>query len=62
MYKERKDALDLCLIQEIFYKKHKKAGIRTIAMDLQNKYRIIINLKKIVRLKIWQQKKSLRLM
>ena len=49
--KVQKDASDLCLIQEIFYKKHKKAGIRTIAMILQNKYGITMNLKKIARIK-----------
>ena len=49
--KVQKDASDLGLIQDIFDKKHKKAGIRTIAMILQNKYGITMNLKKIARIK-----------
>ena len=49
-YRKQKDAPDLRLIEEIFNKKHKKAGIRTIAMILQNKYDVIINLKKIARI------------
>ena len=49
--KEQKEAPDLQLISEIFYKKHKKAGIRTIAMILQNKYGVIMNIKKIARIK-----------
>ena len=49
--KAQKDASDLGLIQEIFYKRHKKAGIRTLAMILQNKYGITMNLKKIARIK-----------
>ena len=51
MNKEQKDLPDLLLIQKIFYKKYKKAGIRTIAMDLQNKYGVTMNLKKIARIK-----------
>ena len=49
--KEQKEEPDLQLISEIFYKKHKKAGIRTIAMILQNKYGVIMNIKKIARIK-----------
>lgn len=41
----------LQLIKDIFDKKRQKAGIRTIAMILQNKYGIIMNLKKIARIK-----------
>ena len=51
MHKQQKDALALRLIGEIFNKKHQKAGIRTIAMDLQTKYGIVMNLKKIARIK-----------
>ena len=51
MHKQQKDAPDLHLIRKIFYKKHQKARIRTIAMDLQTKYGIVINLKKIARIK-----------
>ena len=50
-YRKQKDAPDLRLIEEIFNQKHKKAGIRTIAMILQNKYDVTINLKKIARIK-----------
>ena len=49
--KEQKDAFDLRLIQEIFDKKHQKAGIRTIYMKLQQNYGITMNLKKIARIK-----------
>lgn len=41
----------LCLIEEIFYAKRKEAGIRSIAMILQNKYGISVNLKKTARIK-----------
>lgn len=51
LHKEQKNASDLRLIKDIFDKKHKKAGIRTIAMILQNQYVIIMNLKKIARIK-----------
>lgn len=46
-----KDKSALQLVKDIFDKKHQKAGIRTIAMILQNKYGIIMNLKKIARIK-----------
>lgn len=41
----------LQLIKDIFNKKHHKIGIRTIAMILRNKYNIVVNLKKIARIK-----------
>ena len=44
-----KDILDL--IKNIFEQKHQKAGIRTISMILRNKYNMIINLKRIARIK-----------
>ena len=47
----RADAQSLQIIREIFEKHHKKAGIRTIAMKLQKNYGIVMNLKKIARIK-----------
>lgn len=49
--KAAKDKPLLCLIEEIFYAKRQKVGIRTIAMILRNKYGVIVNLKKIARIK-----------
>lgn len=46
-----RDKNTLQLIREVFNKGHQKAGIRTIAMILQNKYKIKVNLKKIARIK-----------
>lgn len=49
--KEQKDQPLVQLIREIFYARHEKAGIRTIAMILRHKYGAVVNLKKIVRIK-----------
>ena len=46
-----KDKGLLRLIEAIFYAKRQKAGIRTIAMILRNKYGVVANLKKIARIK-----------
>ena len=46
-----KDKDLLRLIEAIFYAKRQKAGIRTIAMILRNKYGVVANLKKIARIK-----------
>lgn len=46
-----KDKSALQLVKDIFDKKRQKAGIQTIAMILQNKHGIIMNLKKIARIK-----------
>ena len=58
-YYQQKHCLDkimkdkglLRLIEAIFYAKRQKAGIRTIAMILRNKYGVVANLKKIARIK-----------
>ena len=47
--KQEKDKPALHLIKEIFESKQEKAGIRTIAMILESKYGIKMNLKKIAR-------------
>ena len=49
--KQEKDKSSLHFIKEIFESKRQKAGIRTIAMILEHKYGIKMNLKKIAR--IW---------
>lgn len=49
--KAARDKPLLRLIEEIFYTKRQKAGIRTIAMILRNKYGVTANLKKIARIK-----------
>ena len=49
--KKLKDKGILDLIKNIFEQKHQKAGIRTISMILRNKYNMIINLKRIARIK-----------
>ena len=45
-----KEKSDKELIEKIFLKHHKLAGYRTIRMDLENKYGVIMNTKKIRRL------------
>lgn len=49
--KASKDEYLVALIKQIFEQKRSKAGIRTIAMILRNKYQTIVNLKKIARIK-----------
>lgn len=49
--KELRDKEIICLIKQIDEQRQHKAGIRTIAMILRNKYKIIVNLKKIARIK-----------
>lgn len=49
--KHLKDKNVLRFIKSIFEQKHQKAGIRTIAMILRNKYKLVVNLKKIARIK-----------
>lgn len=49
--KVNKDKESKELIEAIFNNKHKKAGIRTIKMILDKKYNIVMNLKKIARIK-----------
>lgn len=49
--KASKDEYLVALIKQIFEQKRGKAGIRTIAMILRNKYQTIVNLKKIARIK-----------
>ena len=49
--KQEKDKPSLHLIKEVFEDNKQKAGIRTIAMMLENKYGIKMNLKKIARIK-----------
>ena len=51
MVKERNDEADYQVIQEIFHRKHQKAGIRTIKMILENEKGVIMNLKRIQRIK-----------
>ncbi len=49
--KQLKDKEALKLIQSIFEGKRERAGIRTIKMILEKKYNLIMNLKKIARIK-----------
>ena len=57
--KQEKDKPALHLIKEIFESKQEKAGIRTIAMILESKYGIKMNLKKIAIKKDSQNKKRI---
>ncbi len=50
-HKKHKDSESLALIEQIFYDKKCKAGIRTIQMTLERKHGIKMNLKKIARIK-----------
>ena len=45
-----KDEADALLIGEVFFKSKKKAGFRTIKMDLERDYCIVMNHKKIIRI------------
>ena len=49
--KELRDKEIIHLIKQIDEQRQHKAGIRTIAMILRNKYKLIVNLKKIARIK-----------
>ena len=49
--KAKNDEKSRELIEDIFNLKKKKAGIRTIKMILENKHRVVMNLKKIARIK-----------
>ena len=49
--KTAKDDNDLKLVRTVFEARKSKAGIRTIKMILQRDYRVVMNLKKISRIK-----------
>lgn len=49
--RRQKDALDLKRITQIFEKKKRKAGVRTITMELTRKFNIRVNHKKVARIK-----------